>query len=65
MRLVGIIAPERLYTADALRRVAGLGPEKTAEMRKAGVKSFPLGNCRWYRGADVIRWIKERGHEKG
>jgi hypothetical protein len=61
-QVLGMIDPHRRYTAKALLRHGGFGPERLAEMRASGiVKPVDLGNFRWYRGDEVIRWLDSRG----
>jgi hypothetical protein len=58
---LGMLDPQRLYTSRGLMRHAGIGTNTQQEMRKAGVKPIDVGNFRWYRGSDVIRWIESQG----
>lgn len=60
-KAIGMLAPDRLYTANGLRKHAGIGHEVLRKMRQSGqVKYVDVGVQRWYRGHEVIAWIESQ-----
>jgi hypothetical protein len=58
VKAIGMLSPERIYTASGLRKHGGIGHEVLRQMRLSGaVEPFDVGVQRWYRGDQVIAWI--------
>jgi hypothetical protein len=61
VKALGMLSPDRLYTAAGLRKHAGIGHEVLRKMRVSGsVKYYDVGVQRWYRGSEVIAWIESQ-----
>lgn len=57
-RVIGVLAPERLYTSEGALRYGGLGTNSLRAARLSGVvKPLERGNRVYYRGSELIAWI--------
>ncbi len=64
----GVIEPTKIYTTDALLKVAGFGRDQLTKARASGiVKPKRVGKRIYYCGTEICNWIRtadDRTHKK-
>lgn len=61
-KVIGRIDADSLYTTEGCLRFAGLGRDSLIQARASGiVKAIPLGKRMYYRGDELIDFIKTHG----
>lgn len=65
-RVIGVLDPTKLYTTEGAMRFGGMGRETLALARRSGkVRPIDIGRRTYYRGDELIEWIKSKQrHER-